>query len=150
MGPAVLLQCSRPGLRLRRCLGPRAGSAWGEMDAEAGETRMQQPGAAASTSTAAAVPFDRSSSRLGAPGAESFDGALRVRRNFARPCRVLSRRGAAAALLVSLRVVASCRVAPCRSSRICGLSCTKRRTAARRRSATPTRRSCKQQRRRRP
>ncbi|KAG0539500.1 hypothetical protein BDA96_03G328100 [Sorghum bicolor] len=46
------------------------------MDAEAGEAGMQQPGAA-STSTAAAAPFDRSSSRLGAPGAESFDGALR-------------------------------------------------------------------------
>jgi hypothetical protein len=48
------------------------------MDAEAGEAGMQQPGAV-STSTAAAMPFDRSSSRLGAPGAESFDGALRVR-----------------------------------------------------------------------
>lgn len=52
-------------------------SSWSEMDAEAGEAGVQQPGAA-STSTAA-VPFDRSSSRLGAPGAESFDGALRVR-----------------------------------------------------------------------
>ncbi|AQL00301.1 Protein ABIL3 [Zea mays] len=46
------------------------------MDAEAGEAGVQQPAGAASTSTAA-VPFDRSSSRLGAPGAESFDGALR-------------------------------------------------------------------------
>jgi len=43
------------------------------MDAEAGEAGMQQPGAAFP------MPFDRSSSRLGAPGAESFDGALRVR-----------------------------------------------------------------------
>nr|CAB3478367.1 unnamed protein product [Digitaria exilis] len=46
------------------------------MEAEAGEAGMKQPGAAASTSGAAA-PFGRSSSRLGAPGAESFDGALR-------------------------------------------------------------------------
>ena len=48
---------------------------------------------------------------------------------------------------LKLRVVASCRPGPCRSSRICGPSCTKRRTAARRRSSTPTRRSCKQRRR---
>ncbi|XP_066309703.1 probable protein ABIL5 [Miscanthus floridulus] len=41
------------------------------MDAEAGEAGMQQPG------VAFPMPFDRSSSRLGAPGAESFDGALR-------------------------------------------------------------------------
>lgn len=47
-----------------------------EMDAEAGEEGAQ-PAGAASTS-GAAVPFGRSSSRLGAPGAESFDGALRV------------------------------------------------------------------------
>lgn len=51
-------------------------SSCSEMDAEAGEAGVQQPAGAASTSTAA-VPFDRSSSRLGAQGAESFDGALR-------------------------------------------------------------------------
>ncbi|CAO2171537.1 unnamed protein product [Urochloa humidicola] len=45
-------------------------------DAEAGEAGTQQPAREASTS-GTAVPFGRSSSRLGAPGAESFDGALR-------------------------------------------------------------------------
>lgn len=45
------------------------------MDAAAGQVGNQPPGAA-STSGAAAL-FDRSSSRLGVPGAESFDGALR-------------------------------------------------------------------------
>ncbi|CAL4973937.1 unnamed protein product [Urochloa decumbens] len=46
-------------------------------DAEAGDagTQHQQTAGEASTS-GAAVPFGRSSSRLGAPGAESFDGAL--------------------------------------------------------------------------
>ncbi|CAO2194761.1 unnamed protein product [Urochloa humidicola] len=49
-------------------------------DAEAGDeagTGTQQPAGEASTSGGAAVPFGRSTSRLGAPGAESFDGALR-------------------------------------------------------------------------
>ncbi|KAJ1285500.1 hypothetical protein BS78_03G283900 [Paspalum vaginatum] len=45
------------------------------MDAEAGKAGMP-PSGAASTS-GAAVPFDRSSSRLGVPAAESFDGALK-------------------------------------------------------------------------
>jgi hypothetical protein len=53
--------------------------------------------------------------------------------------------------VVSCRVGPSChdavrpccrRLGPCRSSRICGLSCTKRRTAAPRRSSAPTRRRC--------
>jgi len=50
--------------------------------AEAGKAGTQQQPGAASTSGAgaAAVPFGRSASRLGAPCAESFDGALRVRR----------------------------------------------------------------------
>ena len=47
------------------------------MEAEGGEAGMQQQAAAAAASTSgAAVPFHRSSSRL---GAESFDGALGVR-----------------------------------------------------------------------
>ncbi|KAG2600883.1 probable protein ABIL5 [Panicum virgatum] len=47
--------------------------------AEAGKAGTQQQPGAASTSGAgaAAVPFGRSASRLGAPCAESFDGALR-------------------------------------------------------------------------
>ena len=47
------------------------------MDAEAGKAGMRPPGAA--STSGAAVPFGRSSSRLGVPGAESFDGALKVR-----------------------------------------------------------------------
>ncbi|XP_062222108.1 probable protein ABIL5 isoform X2 [Phragmites australis] len=48
------------------------------MDAEAGKARVQQQGAASSASTSSSVvPFDRSSPRLGAPGAESFHGALK-------------------------------------------------------------------------
>ncbi|WVZ68750.1 hypothetical protein U9M48_017650 [Paspalum notatum var. saurae] len=45
------------------------------MDAEAGKAGMRPPGAA--STSGAAVPFGRSSSRLGVPGAESFDGALK-------------------------------------------------------------------------
>ena len=68
-----------------------------EMDAaeagKAGTQQQQQPGAASTSGAGAAVPFGRSASRLGAPGAESFDGALRVRRarlvSSARSCNVL-------------------------------------------------------------
>ncbi|RLM92013.1 putative protein ABIL5 [Panicum miliaceum] len=47
--------------------------------AEAGKagSQQQQPGAASTSGAGAAVPFGRSASRLGALGAESFDGALR-------------------------------------------------------------------------
>ncbi|OEL22455.1 putative protein ABIL5 [Dichanthelium oligosanthes] len=62
---AILLKRSSRG----ECVGR------GEMDAKAGEAGMQPPGAA--STSGAAVPFGRSSSRIGAPGAESFDGALR-------------------------------------------------------------------------
>jgi hypothetical protein len=66
--------------------------------AEAGKAgsqqeQQQQPGAASTSGAGAAVPFGRSASRLGAPGAESFDGALRVRRarlvSSPLSCRVL-------------------------------------------------------------
>ncbi|TVU35032.1 hypothetical protein EJB05_16898, partial [Eragrostis curvula] len=69
------------------------------MDAEAGseagtQQQQQQAAAVASTSSGATVPFDRSSSRLGAPGAESFDGAseyvaLTRLVDFAQPWREL-------------------------------------------------------------
>nr|CAB3474327.1 unnamed protein product [Digitaria exilis] len=47
------------------------------MDAEAGEAGMKAAGAAEASTSGAAAPFGRSSSRLSVPGAESFDGALR-------------------------------------------------------------------------
>ncbi|PUZ54674.1 hypothetical protein GQ55_5G150700 [Panicum hallii var. hallii] len=50
--------------------------------AEAGKAgsqqeQQQQPGATSTSGAGAGVPFGRSASGLGAPGAESFDGALR-------------------------------------------------------------------------
>ncbi|KAF8766260.1 hypothetical protein HU200_007772 [Digitaria exilis] len=57
------------------------------MDAEAGEAGMKAAGAAEASTSGAAAPFGRSSSRLSVPGAESFDGALRV----CRAARLASR-----------------------------------------------------------
>jgi hypothetical protein len=73
--PPDLLQCSYRGLSSvswRRDVGR-------DTDAEVGDTGTQQPPQAAASTSSVAVLFGRSSSLLSAPGAESFDNALRVR-----------------------------------------------------------------------
>uniref|UniRef100_K3XQL3 Uncharacterized protein n=1 Tax=Setaria italica TaxID=4555 RepID=K3XQL3_SETIT len=65
--PCFALVCAFLGAARGEGAGREGGR---EMDAEAGE-------AGEASTSGAAVPFGRSSSRLGGPGAESFDGALR-------------------------------------------------------------------------